>query len=129
MPLTFEEVLNKHEGFEIDPTGHPVVYFISAVGKPRHPVKIGRSTRHAVYGRLDSLRTGSPVPLEFLAIWYPPRDMEKEVHEAFAELRLHGEWFRRGKALIEFMETVRNERPDWREFPHKILLRKKEPLA
>jgi hypothetical protein len=129
MAVTFESLLTRVKGMEIDPTPHPVVYFISAADKPRHPVKIGRSTMSAVYGRLSSLQTGSPLPLDFLAIWYPDRDMEREVHRAFEPLRLHGEWFRRGKALIEFMEVVRQERPDWRERPHRILLREKRTQA
>lgn len=120
-----DRVLAKFEGMEVDPVPKPVVYFISSRAKSRYPVKIGRSTTAAVERRLSTLQIGCPVPLEFFAIWYPECDREREVHKAFRNLRIQGEWFKPHKPLLDFMEAVKAEQPDWQTRMHTIWLRRK----
>lgn len=59
----------------------------------KHPVtgllKIGRSAN--AEGRIKSLETGAGAPLSTLALI--PGDVEQELHQRFAALRRHGEWF------------------------------------
>ncbi|WP_069883521.1 GIY-YIG nuclease family protein [Streptomyces luteocolor] len=65
------------------------VYLIgSALSRP---VKIGVTGN--VQGRLDELRTGSPVPLHVMWKTKGDRDLEYSLHEYFAPYRIHGEWF------------------------------------
>ncbi|NQT15096.1 MAG: GIY-YIG nuclease family protein [Planctomycetes bacterium] len=75
-----------------------VVYFIEAVGLDR--IKIGRS--QDADARLESLRTGSPVPLRLLGV-IPPGGKEGEIHRAFAASREHREWFASTPELMEFI--------------------------
>lgn len=70
------------------------VYFI----KSGNAVKIGMSKD--VPGRLRTLRTMSPLPLELLGVIPGGRDEEALLHREWAELRLHGEWFQATPDLI-----------------------------
>lgn len=71
------------------------VYIILPAGDDG-PCKVGIS--RDPWDRLLSLQTGSPVPLRLGEIYYL-RDrataarLEQSFHAAFAERRLHGEWF------------------------------------
>lgn len=71
------------------------VYIIAPVGAET-PCKIGVSDQP--YGRLETLRSGSPLPLEIVELYQEPdrvsaMALEREFHEAHADCRLHGEWF------------------------------------
>lgn len=65
-------------------------YFI---GADTGPVKIGYSVD--VAARMASMQAGSPVLLRILAIAPGGAAREAAYHQQFADLRLHGEWFRR----------------------------------
>ncbi len=54
------------------------------------PIKIG-FTRSSLRGRLSSIQTGNPERLR--VVLRIPGDRERELHQAFAEYRLGGEWF------------------------------------
>lgn len=69
----------------------PVVYFIATEPGISHLVKIGRTIDLQV--RLDQLRNGSPVPLYLLACVRNYGRTEDAMHNTFADLRAHGEWF------------------------------------
>lgn len=65
-----------------------VVYFIrAATGQ----IKIGIAQDAG--RRLASLRTMSPVALEFAAVVVGGQELEYAYHQRFAAHRLHGEWF------------------------------------
>lgn len=86
------------------------IYFIQAA--PDGLIKIGKS-RCAVY-RLTNLRTMSPVPLELRGIMLCPDGgrLERQLHDRFAEIRSHGEWFRPEPVLLDFIrENARPPRP------------------
>ena len=59
--------------------------------KPGGPVKVGFTTQLA--RRLADIQTGSPVPLVVLGSFAGTRGSEADLHEQFADLALHGEWF------------------------------------
>jgi hypothetical protein len=99
---------------EADNSVLPLVYFLGAKDHPRFPVKIGRSTTRAIDRRLGSLQTSMPYELEFLFIAQADGWVETRVHREFAELRLRGEWFRRTRALNQFIESLQDEVPEWR---------------
>lgn len=99
----------------------PLVYFVSAIGKPRSPVKIGRSNSESIHDRLKTIQTGHPHKLDFLFVMVGDHEQETNAHKAFADLRLSGEWFRRTKAMEDVLDYLRSEFPDWRDllcFPH-----------
>lgn len=75
----------------------PAVYFV----RGGDLVKIGYSAH--VSQRVDALRIGSPVPL---TLWYlrnGDRELERELHDRFADDRSHGEWFHVSDAITEFV--------------------------
>lgn len=86
------------------------VYFVQAV-MDDGPIKIGRALDP--HKRLAELGTMSPAPLEPLGLITPGGLTEAEVHQRFADLRLHGEWFRPAGILYEFIRdcTVRWPKP------------------
>ena len=75
------------------------VYFIACV--PLVAVKIGY-TRQGTYNRLAALQTGCPAPLKVYGRFPGTYDDERRLHEAFASLRIHGEWFRLEGKLLDF---------------------------
>ncbi|MCX4967057.1 GIY-YIG nuclease family protein [Streptomyces sp. NBC_00654] len=71
------------------PGGDSYVYVIGSAGSSR--VKIGTSV--CPEKRLKELQTGNPDRLDVL--WYTPggRELEAQLHQAFADQRVEGEWF------------------------------------
>ena len=70
------------------------IYF---VGNGKGQVKIGYSKDPQ--SRLLSLQTGSPYPLELLAVKPGGQNAEVELHTKYADDRLEGEWFQSTPAL------------------------------
>lgn len=73
------------------------VYVVQALGADRW--KIGRTG--ALAARLSTLQTGSPVPL--VLVWSQVETEainEVTLHERFAALRKHGEWFDLSSVLV-----------------------------
>ena len=84
------------------------VYFVEAVESKR--IKIGFA--HDVDVRVKLLQTGSPERLRVLAVIHSaPASHERELHERFADARLHGEWFAPADALLAFIRHVLNPAP------------------
>lgn len=106
------------QDMEADNTVLPLVYFISARDRPRFPIKIGRSTSQSILRRMDSLQTSVPYDLEFMFVAHADGSTETRIHRAFAELRLHGEWFRRARLLTDFIEDLQSDDPNWRSLLH-----------
>lgn len=78
------------------------LYFIFGAGL----IKIGLAG--CVVERLACLRNGSPSPLEPLgfircADWKLLAGFERDMHQRFAALRSHGEWFRDDPLLRDFI--------------------------
>lgn len=66
--------------------------WVYVIGSPVvRPVKIGVSDDPEA--RLDDLQTGSPVPLVLLWQVHGGQRLEAALHERFAAVRTHGEWF------------------------------------
>lgn len=80
------------------------VYFIKPQGA-EGPVKIGFSKPPE--SRLETLSTGSPVPLELELTVEAPRSYETYLHKKFSDCRIHGEWFERTSELEDLISTVR----------------------
>lgn len=93
--------------------GRDVLYVI---GQPGTGIaKIGITGN--VKSRLRTIQTGSPVPVA-VRWWHPgDYDLERQLHQEFAEYRMHGEWFDFGveepEILVEM--AVQARRPE--EFP------------
>lgn len=75
----------------------PGVYFVRAGNR----IKIGMSSD--VPRRVKSLQTASSEPLQLLAIKQGGRAEEKSLHDRFAHLRQHGEWFTAAPELLAFI--------------------------
>ena len=80
------------------------LYFIQ--GELTGLIKIGKTERSPTE-RLRSFQTGSPDKLLLLKSVRYPKDQnyEKEVHDRFAHLRTHGEWFKPDDDLLLFIEN------------------------
>lgn len=81
-----------------------LVYFIAS----EKAIKIGYTTR-SPGERLAALQTGSPEPLEVLAVLAPASLAdERAIHRALAAHRLHGEWFDREpvEALVALLPQL-----------------------
>ncbi len=77
------------------------VYFIQAI--PDGPIKIGWCGA-SLKLRMATLRTTSPVPLDFLGvIRCYTRQMEYDYHVRFGAARLHGEWFEPTAELLDYI--------------------------
>lgn len=74
------------------------VYFIASGSH----VKIGYTGDIAQ--RLTSLQLATPEKLTVVAMMYGAVAVERELHEAFAHLRIHGEWFRREGELSALLD-------------------------
>lgn len=80
------------------------VYFIKPVGMDG-PVKIGCS--HNPASRLTTLATWSPFPLEIVATVPGGRDLERNIHQCFADLYSHREWFKADKRLTKAIRLLK----------------------
>lgn len=78
------------------------VYFISQ--GLDGPIKIGFTTKTATK-RLAELQVASPQKLILLAVIQGDREVETELHKRFSDSHIRGEWFERGDALMDFIES------------------------
>lgn len=76
-----------HHAARVDASGHTYV----VVGKGTGLYKIGRTTGDPK-ARLQTMQTGSPVPLELVIVLDHPR-WEDVLHHHYAGKRRQGEWF------------------------------------
>jgi hypothetical protein len=76
-----------------------VVYFVQGVDGG--PIKIGHARN--VADRLRAMQLGSPVQLGTLATMDGGTELETVLHERFAHLRTHGEWFKPVPALLRWI--------------------------
>lgn len=91
------------------------IYFIQDKATKR--IKIGR-TRN-VSQRFDSLQNSSASKLTLLYDFYIKDESdEKKIHDYFVKYRLHGEWFKPDKKLLDFIK----EEPKQKTL-QKILIR------
>ena len=68
------------------------------------PVKIGVAAN--VFKRLAQYRTHDPIRLRLVGLIDGDRADEKRLLGRFSEYRLHGEWFRPGPQLVEFIASL-----------------------
>jgi hypothetical protein len=86
-----------------------VIYFAEQVGG--RLVKIGW-TAGCPKRRVQSLQTGSPKKLRLLGtIPAESQEDEKRLHTQFADLRVHGEWFKRSKAILSLVPPAPKPEP------------------
>lgn len=76
-------------------------------------VKIGFTARRPEQ-RLRDLQCGSPVTLELHAFFEGGATLEQALHETFAPLRMHGEWFSAAGKLRDLLWYF--ERPPGQKF-------------
>jgi hypothetical protein len=84
------------------------VYFIKPAGMTG-PIKIGCSFMPEK--RLSSLSTWSPFALEIIATVEGGQRLERNIHECFADMHSHREWFHAGARLIEAIEKIKSGTP------------------
>jgi hypothetical protein len=123
----WNDTISRAAQLDISEAAIPVVYFISAAAKPRHPIKIGFSSTRSVRNRLAQIQTGYPYPLEILLVIEGTRDLEQEMHRALRAYRLRGEWFKRGKPLLDFIRTMEAADPNWGRLTDPIQVRRRSP--
>lgn len=67
-------------------------------------IKIGKTNNPQ--SRLSALKTGSPFPVKLLAACDWPDEVERLIHAAFKDQRLHGEWFVPDRYMASFVSTM-----------------------
>jgi hypothetical protein len=77
-----------------------LIYFVDALDLKM--VKIGYASEDPD-GRLAIMQTGSPVKLTRRALMEGDRHVERELHQRFKKLRVHGEWFRDDITIVRFL--------------------------
>jgi hypothetical protein len=82
-------------------------------------IKIGRSVDP--WGRLASLQTANPFPLEMLALSPGGGEFETGLHEAFSDDNTNGEWFRVTDRLLAFIDGIRETFPKLQERPSILI--------
>ncbi|MFG2629960.1 GIY-YIG nuclease family protein [Streptomyces sp. NPDC048473] len=96
------------------------------IGSPESPlVKIGWSDNPE--RRLRDLQTGSPVPLQLLALFEGGAVIEAALHRQLADKRRHGEWFDLGadpvavvSPLAKVAQVKEEERAGHRQPVHDL---------
>lgn len=81
------------------------VYFIKPVDADG-PIKVGCSTFPPA--RLAALQTWSPVDLEIISHFEGSKEIERAIHERFAQWQVRGEWFEPVKALTDLAYGIRD---------------------
>lgn len=77
------------------------VYFMHA--QEAGLVKIGATS--SLNSRLMALQNGGPVPLVLIGLVDGGKSVEREIHNQWAHLRSHGEWFQASADLISYIRT------------------------
>lgn len=95
-------LLRDFAGTWADVESEGYVYFIQAVHGG--PIKIGTGTDPQ--RRLTQLQTGHPAQLQILAIVKGGVKLERELHDRFASVRIHGEWFEPCDDLLGLVEDI-----------------------
>lgn len=92
----------KWRGVDRDETGlrSVVTYAVEAIGTER--VKIGQ-TRH-LEQRLKLIQSCCPVPIALVALC--ERNIETELHQQLRQHRVHGEWFKKTKEVVEAIAVL-----------------------
>lgn len=80
------------------------VYFLRPIGS-QSPIKIGCSYNPAK--RLQDYCQWSPVPLEIVATIPGDAKLERNLHDCFADLHAHGEWFHPDERLLNAIERLK----------------------
>jgi hypothetical protein len=80
-----------------------IVYIIQ--GRRAPLVKIGYTSNF--WERFGALQRGSPDVLGINCVIYGGRDLEAHLHQRFAKYRKHGEWFKLGAPVKDFISHVR----------------------
>lgn len=96
---------SQEEGYEEQFSGKPCVYFVQSMDTER--IKIG-FTRN-LKKRMSKMQTDSSEQLKVLFAFDPLPIEEKALHTAFADHRVHGEWFSPDSELLEFIEEQKLE--------------------
>jgi hypothetical protein len=65
------------------------------------PIKIGVSADPRT--RLRQIQTGSPYEVSIMGVWPQCPYTEEQIHAAFADYRMRGEWFRPEDDLVDFI--------------------------
>jgi len=84
-------------------TNSDTVYFIRSLCGG--PVKIGRAS--SPEDRLADIQRMSPFKLHVLLELPGGAKFERELHQRFAHLRSHGEWFQSAPELLDFIKEAR----------------------
>jgi hypothetical protein len=80
------------------------IYFMKPVGFPG-PIKIGFS--NDPMKRLKSCATWSPIRLQVIATADGDRTIERQLHNHFADIHSHGEWFHPHERLLTAIKAIK----------------------
>ncbi|MGI9448874.1 MAG: GIY-YIG nuclease family protein [Pirellulales bacterium] len=101
----------KSEQEKMDYKYQPLTYLV----KSGDYVKIGKTTRFGLNGRVSAIQTGNPEKIGLVS--YLVGDYESDLHTMFASYRHRGEWFFADKSIIDFFKTAENNRTRFPQLP------------
>lgn len=93
----------------------PLVYFVTAASVDTFPVKVGRSTIYSFASRVKDLQTAIPYQIEVLFLMLGGSAQERNIHQAFADHRMKGEWFNRTPEFMGVVSDMQQRFPDWQD--------------
>lgn len=76
-----------------------MIYFIQCGDR----IKIGHSAKPKM--RFNKIASDAPMPCKMLGVIEGGLDVEREVHQNFANQRVHGEWFLTSDRLFRFIDA------------------------
>ena len=87
------------------------IYFIEMEGS--EAIKIGRTDANDVTQRMRQLQTGQPAKLRLIGTIEGGAEVERNLHEQFADLRINGEWFRGPSSFRWFLSFMCERQLPW----------------
>ena len=81
-----------------------MIYFAEASYENNKFIKIGYSEKPNK--RIQSLRTSCPIPIKLLGVRTGNRLDEASLHNAFQNDRIHGEWYKPSKDLLDTIKAT-----------------------
>lgn len=84
-----------------------VIYFISCLDDPMHPIKIGFSLGN-IYKRLKNIQVSSHVSLEILTTCPGSIKIEQQLHRLLHKDCIRGEWFNRSANVMDALAAAKS---------------------
>ena len=100
-----KEGLREELLFQASNTKSQRIFICFIQGEITRRIHIGE-TQELPHQRLSALELNSPDTLKLLKVIHASKGDAAQLHQQFAENRLHGEWFSPSQRLVKFIESL-----------------------